>query len=95
MIDADQTFAKNAKGKALLRAEKKGVYKGRKPSIDPEAVKELVDEGKTPTEISRALGISRPEIKTSKLIIKLLRTPPEKYLVLSDQLEDNQLRRKI
>ena len=46
----------------IAQAKKKGVYKGRKPSIDPEAVKELAAEGKTPTEISRELGISRPSV---------------------------------
>jgi len=46
----------------IAQAKKKGVYKGRKPSIDPEAVKALMSEGKTPTEISRVLGISRPSV---------------------------------
>ncbi len=46
----------------IAKAKKKGVYKGRKPSIDPEAVKALVAKGKTPTEISRELGISRPSV---------------------------------
>ena len=46
----------------IAQAKKKGVYKGRKPSIDPEAVKELAAKGKTPTEISRELGISRPSV---------------------------------
>ena len=46
----------------IAQAKKKGVYKGRKPSIDPEAVKVLAAKGKTPTEISRELGISRPSV---------------------------------
>ena len=46
----------------IAQAKKKGVYKGRKPSIDPESVKALMSEGKTPTEISRVLGISRPSV---------------------------------
>ena len=46
----------------IAQAKKKGVYKGRKPSIDPKAVKVLAAKGKTPTEISRELGISRPSV---------------------------------
>jgi DNA invertase Pin-like site-specific DNA recombinase len=39
-----------------------GVYKGRKPSIDADAVRKLAGEGVGATEISRRLGISRPSV---------------------------------
>ena len=40
-------------------AKKAGVYKGGKPRIDREAVHSLHRDGKGPTEIAKALGISR------------------------------------
>src|SRR5246127_1499775 len=41
----------------IARAKAEGVYKGRKPSIDAEAVRKLKAEGKGATEIATALGI--------------------------------------
>ena len=38
---------------------KAGVYKGGKPRIDHEVVHSLHRDGKGPTEIAKALGISR------------------------------------
>jgi len=46
----------------IAKAKKAGVYQGRKPVIDAEAVRALAAEGRTPTEISRELGISRPSV---------------------------------
>ena len=42
--------------------KERGVYKGRKPSIDPNQVKQLKDSGMTPTQISNELGISRQSV---------------------------------
>ena len=43
----------------IAEAKKAGVYKGGKPRIDREAVQTLHRDGKGPTEIAKALGISR------------------------------------
>ena len=43
----------------IAEAKKAGVYKGGKPRIDREAVHSLHRDGKGPTEIAKALGISR------------------------------------
>jgi DNA invertase Pin-like site-specific DNA recombinase len=40
-------------------AKKKGVYKGRKPSVPVETVRKLHGEGKGPAKIATALGVSR------------------------------------
>lgn len=40
-------------------AKARGVYKGGKPRIDPEAIRKLVAEGVKPAHIARKLGISR------------------------------------
>jgi DNA invertase Pin-like site-specific DNA recombinase len=43
----------------VAEAKKAGVYKGGKPRIDREAVHSLHRDGKGPTEIAKALRISR------------------------------------
>jgi DNA invertase Pin-like site-specific DNA recombinase len=46
----------------IARAKQEGVYTGRKPSIDPEAVRKLRAEGKGATEIAKALGVARASV---------------------------------
>ncbi|QDM40363.1 recombinase family protein [Altererythrobacter sp. TH136] len=46
----------------IERAKERGVYRGRKPSIDPAAVKDLKDSGLGPAAIARKLGISRASV---------------------------------
>lgn len=55
----------NANSKALLNAKAKarGVYRGRKPSIDPLEVQRLQAEEKLgATEIARRLGVGRASV---------------------------------
>ena len=40
-------------------AKARGVYKGGKPRIDPEVVRQLISDGVKPSHIARQLGISR------------------------------------
>ncbi len=46
----------------IAKAKAEGVYRGRKPSIDPQAVQKLRDEGIGPAEIARRLRISRASV---------------------------------
>lgn len=46
----------------IAKARKAGVYKGRKPSIDPEAVRRLKDEGLGATAIAERLGVGRASV---------------------------------
>ena len=48
----------------IEKAKARGVYKGRKPTaaLKAEEVRKLRAEGKTPTEIARALGIGRGSV---------------------------------
>ena len=46
----------------IAAAKEKGVYKGRKPQVDPADVKRLAAEGKGGTEIARALKTSRQTV---------------------------------
>ena len=43
----------------IAAAKMRGVYKGGKPRIDPEAVRRLARDGVRPAHIARQLGISR------------------------------------
>lgn len=44
------------------RAKKQGVYKGRKPKIDPKKVKKMIENGNSPTEIAREMNIDRSSV---------------------------------
>ncbi len=46
----------------IQRAKKRGVYKGRKPSISTEKVRELKQRGMGATAIARELGIGRASV---------------------------------
>ena len=46
----------------IAKAKEKGVYKGRKPSVDVQKVKELRDTGMGASAISKELGISRASV---------------------------------
>ncbi len=46
----------------IADAKQRGVYKGRKPTIDPVQVRAMRAEGVTPTEIARRLGIGRASV---------------------------------
>ena len=46
----------------IAKAKEAGVYKGRKPSVDVEAVKALKGSGKGPAEIAKELGIGRASV---------------------------------
>jgi DNA invertase Pin-like site-specific DNA recombinase len=46
----------------IKAAKERGVYKGRRPSIGPEAIAALKAEGLGPTAIARRLGIGRASV---------------------------------
>ena len=46
----------------IKAAKARGVYKGRPPSIEPEAIATLKAEGLGPTAIARRLGINRASV---------------------------------
>ena len=43
-------------------AKAKGVYKGRKPTVDPDAIRAALQQGKGPAEVARELGIARSTV---------------------------------
>src|SRR4051794_35227460 len=46
----------------IVKAKAAGVYRGRKPSIDPKAIEALKAEGLGATEIAKRLGIGRASV---------------------------------
>ena len=46
----------------IAKAKTRGVYKGRKPSVDPARVRKLRDEGMKPSEIARELKVGRTTV---------------------------------
>ena len=46
----------------IAAAKARGVYKGRKPSIDAAAVRRLTAAGMGGTEVARQLGIARASV---------------------------------
>lgn len=46
----------------IAKAKARGVYKGRKPSVDRNKVREMHSGGVGPAEIARSLGISRASV---------------------------------
>lgn len=50
----------------IAAAKRRGVYRGRPPKIDVEAIKEHLTNGVSPTEIAREMGISRGTVYKAK-----------------------------
>ncbi|WP_373369251.1 recombinase family protein [Sphingomonas folli] len=55
----ETNLRKERQAEGIQAAKARGVYKGGKPRIDPEAVRRLAAEGMRRSHIARQLGISR------------------------------------
>lgn len=62
VAEMELTFIKERQRTGIEAAKAKGVYKGRKRSIDRHAVQRLREEGVGATEIARRLGIGRASV---------------------------------
>ena len=62
VAEMELTFIKERQRAGIDAAKAKGVYKGRKRSIDREAVHRLRTEGLGATEIAKRLGIGRASV---------------------------------
>jgi DNA invertase Pin-like site-specific DNA recombinase len=62
VAEMELTFIKERQRAGIEAAKVKGVYKGRRRSIDREAVQRLRQEGHGATEIARRLGIGRASV---------------------------------
>lgn len=62
VAEMELTFIKERQRAGIEAAKTKGVYKGRKRSIDRDAVQRLRDDGVGASEIARRLGIGRASV---------------------------------
>jgi DNA invertase Pin-like site-specific DNA recombinase len=62
VAEMELTFIKERQRAGIEAAKAKGIYKGRKRSIDRDAVCNLRKEGMGATEIARRLGIGRASV---------------------------------
>lgn len=62
VAEMELTFIKERQRAGIEAAKAKGIYKGRKRSIDRDAVKRLRQEGVGASEIARRLGIGRASV---------------------------------
>ena len=62
VAEMELTFIKERQRAGIEAAKDKGVYKGRRRSIDRDAVQRLRKEGMGATEIARRLGIGRASV---------------------------------
>jgi len=61
----ETNLRKERQTEGIEAAKARGVYKGGKPRIDPEAIRKLAAEGVKPAHIARQLGISRGTVYRS------------------------------
>lgn len=59
IAEFERALIRKRQREGIQKAKQKGVYKGRKPSIDRDAVLDRLDAGQTPTAIAREMGIAR------------------------------------
>ena len=58
----ETNLRKERQMEGIEKAKEKGVYKGRKPSVDAEKVKELRDSGLGASAIAKEMGIGRASV---------------------------------
>lgn len=58
----ETNLRKERQMEGIAQAKAAGVYKGRKPTIDPSKVRELREAGVGPVEIAKQLGIGRASV---------------------------------
>ena len=58
----ERTIIKKRQAEGIAKAKAKGVYRGRKSSINTEKVKQLYSEGKGASVIAKELGIGRASV---------------------------------
>jgi DNA invertase Pin-like site-specific DNA recombinase len=62
VAEMERRFIKERQAAGIEKAKAAGVYRGRKPSINPEEVRRMKADGKGASEIARALKITRTSV---------------------------------
>jgi DNA invertase Pin-like site-specific DNA recombinase len=58
----ERSMIRKRQAEGIAIAKKKGIYQGRKPSIDRHAVTSMLNAGSPVTSVANALGISRQSV---------------------------------
>lgn len=58
----ERSIIRKRQAEGIAKAKERGVYKGRKPTIDVDAIKRLKDQGLGATAIAKQLGIARASV---------------------------------
>ena len=62
----ETNLRRERQAEGIKAAKSKGTYRGRSPKIDMTAIQAKLDEGCSPTEISREMGVSRGTVYKAK-----------------------------
>ena len=62
----ETNLRRERQAEGIAAAKRKGVYRGRTPKIDMASIQAKLDEGCSPTEISREMGVSRGTVYKAK-----------------------------
>lgn len=62
VAEMEREFIRSRQAAGIAVAKSRGVYKGRKPSVPVDRVREMHTSGSKPTDIAKALGISRMSV---------------------------------
>lgn len=62
IAEFETDIRKERQREGIERAKAAGVYKGRKPTVDAGAVRQLREQGVAPTSIAKQLGIGRASV---------------------------------
>ena len=61
----ETNLRKERQMEGIAKAKKKGVYKGRKPTVNNDKIRELAKQGIQKTTIAKELGIGRATVYRS------------------------------
>ena len=62
VAEMERKFIRDRQQAGIEAAKVKGIYKGRKPSVPVDKVREMHAAGQGPSSIAKALGISRMSV---------------------------------
>lgn len=62
VAEMEREFIRSRQAAGIAAAKSRGIYRGRKPSVPVDRVRELHASGETPTAIAKSLGISRMSV---------------------------------
>ena len=65
----ETNLRRERQAEGITAAKHRGVYRGRPPKIDMDAIKQLISKGLSPTEIARTLNVSRGTVYKAKALM--------------------------